>query len=1002
MAASSDPKVAERSGMLTDPPQRVVSVSCRGITHNTLDLTWSEPLRSYDEEVFVGYLVEWRPMRSRPVCPAHSRHVAERVRPLRKGKKKRGRAGWQGAEIRPGTAEEACTTSHQAFSTGGNRDALGAASASSLRRPNTGGGETTADEALPWKRREVETVPLRLKHLYPATNYIVRVSARTLAGYGVPSREALLRTRVSPPSAPKEAANMVSATPNSITVGWVPPKYENGEPITRYEIQRLVLDRHHPDWDKGRVLGKTGSSELLTTTTTTTTTSDCSGSGSGNSNGDDESANTVTATASTHSICSASKTQTEATQAPAEAPACFGSRVESGSTGESRVKLPSVSGGGSGTGTMDEDKKQIGVWIGRRTDKLSPHHTAGGLPTYCRALFRVRAGNLAGWGPWSPSSDALEAQDIILPIKRGATQMLMRWFNKPDGDVLRWELSRRVFKYGTDFRGDNDDSWILCSRDIPGLREGESTFRCKGLMPGTEYQFRLRAYSNGCWQASEESIVSSPFKTICSPPDAPPACPRTRQLASDPLVVGGMVDTGALLSADAEEPATSGIRRGDNRHDGDGDGDGDGRGVAGRGSVDAGRDAAFSRRTGAAAAAAAVIRGKTRAEEDFADVGRDVNGCADVGSENRYDGDSSDSDGDDGRTETHGDQGAGEGVVMVACKSTVNGEGRAEVMGLEVEDRDERVRISRDDEERIRRRTHEATSREEEQDEVGMEQTGARGVRLSNDEAESIGESPFLPALSGDAATKRDHTELDEGKSREHESVEDLAKTTKLGSSASTTMVLEWDAGCSNGSITTNYEVWGVADSTQGQDKTSGSGKWTLVALTEAAPTATLSGLREAQPYRFRVRARNGLGWSEFGPPTPPVVLNPLRPCEAPELVDRGITWLALKLRAPPRAGLLLGFEMHMCRWAPGMSEGEETWSLVVDSQREQGGREDPSNSSTTTTTTTFPSSRREESRMVWDLKPGAGYRFKARARTVFGWSPGGPASDVYNTARRF
>lgn len=43
--------------MLTDPPQRIVSVACRGITHNSLDMTWSEPLRSYDEEVFVGYLV---------------------------------------------------------------------------------------------------------------------------------------------------------------------------------------------------------------------------------------------------------------------------------------------------------------------------------------------------------------------------------------------------------------------------------------------------------------------------------------------------------------------------------------------------------------------------------------------------------------------------------------------------------------------------------------------------------------------------------------------------------------------------------------------------------------------------------------------------------------------------------------------------------------------------------------------------------------------------------
>ena len=61
-----------------------------------------------------------------------------------------------------------------------------------------------------------------------------------------------------------------------------------------------------------------------------------------------------------------------------------------------------------------------------------------------RALFRVRAGNSVGWGPWSPSSDSLEAQDIILPAKRGATYMLMRWFNKPEGDVSQWELSRRV------------------------------------------------------------------------------------------------------------------------------------------------------------------------------------------------------------------------------------------------------------------------------------------------------------------------------------------------------------------------------------------------------------------------------------------------------------------------------------------------------------------------------------------------------------------------------
>lgn len=57
----------------------------------------------------------------------------------------------------------------------------GAEAAVLLRRPNTGGGETTVDadgcraEALPWKTREVESNTLTVKHLHPATNYMVSV-----------------------------------------------------------------------------------------------------------------------------------------------------------------------------------------------------------------------------------------------------------------------------------------------------------------------------------------------------------------------------------------------------------------------------------------------------------------------------------------------------------------------------------------------------------------------------------------------------------------------------------------------------------------------------------------------------------------------------------------------------------------------------------------------------------------------------------------------------------
>ena len=57
----------------------------------------------------------------------------------------------------------------------------GAEAATLLRRPNTGGGETAVDadgcraEVLPWKTREVQSNTLTLKHLHPATNYMVRV-----------------------------------------------------------------------------------------------------------------------------------------------------------------------------------------------------------------------------------------------------------------------------------------------------------------------------------------------------------------------------------------------------------------------------------------------------------------------------------------------------------------------------------------------------------------------------------------------------------------------------------------------------------------------------------------------------------------------------------------------------------------------------------------------------------------------------------------------------------
>lgn len=169
--------------------------------------------------------------------------------------------------------------------------------------------------------------------------------------------------------------------------------WEKGEPITRYEIQRLVLDRHHPDWDKGRESITTGSGESPTTTTTT-------GSNSGEDNASTANPTTVsitTATTVTGSESSPSPQTLRKGGGQGEADAsdkAAGSGIPGEEPGfaaaqEAGAALPSVlvgsSGAGSGSGHgMGEDRKQIGVWIGQRTDKMAPYHTAAGLPTYCR------------------------------------------------------------------------------------------------------------------------------------------------------------------------------------------------------------------------------------------------------------------------------------------------------------------------------------------------------------------------------------------------------------------------------------------------------------------------------------------------------------------------------------------------------------------------------------------------------------------------------------------
>lgn len=103
-----------------------------------------------------------------------------------------------------------------------------------------------------------------------------------------------------------------------------------------------------------------------------------------------------------------------------------------------------------------------------------------------------------------------------------------------------------------------------------------------------------------------------------------------------------------------------------------------------------------------------------------------------------------------------------------------------------------------------------------------------------------------------------------------------------------------------------------VAD---GRDGPRGRAPATGTQLLYHSPRAFVAGnpsRKQGRQYRFKVRARNALGWGEFSPPTAPLVLNTLGKCEPPELEDRGTTWIALRLRAPPGSGPVGGFEVQM------------------------------------------------------------------------------------------
>ncbi|CAM9556745.1 unnamed protein product [Chrysoparadoxa australica] len=431
--ASSDPEVVANAAMLTDRPQKVVSITLVERRSRELVVMWSDPLKNYEEEEMDYFKVEMRALSAVAVNPAYIKYKIEN------GKRLSADPSAITTAAAPFHGHQGSSTARAATAPSGSSAATRQSSHSgSSSKRGRGGGRVRAHSRSQatrpsnehnWTVYILKRCPWTSSGLVPNMPYHIRVTPHSKAGYGPPSREVLVTTAEEEPSAPTQPPFLVSATPTSITVGWVPSKYENGHPIYRYDIQRMIL-------------------------------------------------------------------------------------------AEDGAVQPHV--GSDYSSAADGDGDNVMRWVTFKTGDATALYQAGGLPMYAKCKFRVRGVNAVGEGPWSDISTSFQAQDIIQVIERDARWLYLKWYNKPEMPTTKWELQRRPFVYGTDFRGDESKEWELAADDIEGGVTGEVHYKCLNLLPGSDYQFRLRGLqADGGWQRWRDSAVSGCTKTKSCPPDPP-------------------------------------------------------------------------------------------------------------------------------------------------------------------------------------------------------------------------------------------------------------------------------------------------------------------------------------------------------------------------------------------------------------------------------------------------------------------------------------------------